>query len=476
MCGCKENTNPCPPNSPAKVSVKWSDISDKPICFNPCTEPLDSLYVLLNRTITVNGDSQQLNSDPNFNVIVPSVLNDLNDVNTLTALPGQVLGFNGLNWNPINFPAFTGWSLLGNDIDNNAVFGSNNNFPINFRINSQPAGIWNTNLNLGIFGQNSSGFNNIIDSRLTLFSDNIFSSGNIQTLATLIAPIRSKGLNTGASIEFIGTTGPSTPTRFGLARITALNVGSNKGTLLFEIDGSTANNARNFTEVMRITDDGRVGVNTGSSIVGSFHINDSIASVLNLTTANNSSDISGLVVTDTGGNISCRLRLRRASQHGGGSSTSFENITDIFEISRGSATNLRIRLNQFGFNTVDDSSLETYTFGHHSNLPSNRTFLRIRAASSLLGSGIIFGHDTLDPTNITTFQTVGASSFDFDGLIGAYRFKKSNVTSFSIKANGVIRLHPLAVEPSGGEDGDMYYNSALNKFRGYVNGMWIDLH
>ena len=45
------------------------------------------------------------------------------------------------------------------------------------------------------------------------------------------------------------------------------------------------------------------------------------------------------------------------------------------------------------------------------------------------------------------------------------------------KLGGVMRLHTAGSDPSSNlENGDMYYNTSTNKFRGYANGAWVDLH
>ena len=45
-----------------------------------------------------------------------------------------------------------------------------------------------------------------------------------------------------------------------------------------------------------------------------------------------------------------------------------------------------------------------------------------------------------------------------------------------VKFGSVIQLENLASDPGTATNGSMYYNTATNKFRGYANGSWIDLH
>jgi hypothetical protein len=44
-----------------------------------------------------------------------------------------------------------------------------------------------------------------------------------------------------------------------------------------------------------------------------------------------------------------------------------------------------------------------------------------------------------------------------------------------MKVRSGINFGGLASDPSDGANGDIYYNTATNKFRGYQNGAWIDL-
>jgi hypothetical protein len=45
-----------------------------------------------------------------------------------------------------------------------------------------------------------------------------------------------------------------------------------------------------------------------------------------------------------------------------------------------------------------------------------------------------------------------------------------------VKFDSVIQLQQLASDPGTATNGSMYYNTTTNRFRGYENGSWINLH
>jgi len=56
----------------------------------------------------------------------------------------------------------------------------------------------------------------------------------------------------------------------------------------------------------------------------------------------------------------------------------------------------------------------------------------------------------------------------------------TNTESIKLEVNrtkfgAVTRLHTASGSDPSGENGDMYYNTSTNKFRGYQNGAWINL-
>jgi hypothetical protein len=259
MCNCPENTNPCPDNTTPSNFISWNSIIDKPNCFTPCVEDLDGIFVPISRTITINGEEFDLSEDRTFTINYPENLADLDDVDVTGLLDGQILIYDSATstWLPGSLPSATAWSLSGNS-ESDILFGTLTTEPITFITNGSIRGRWNSSGNFGIFGTSNAFYQGTIDSKLTIFSDNIGTADNEQTLITLVSPNRITA-NTGAAIEFVGT---NASTRFGLAKITGIDYGTFRGGLAFFTDPGTEN--RSYIERMRITDTGTFGFNTSS--------------------------------------------------------------------------------------------------------------------------------------------------------------------------------------------------------------------
>src|SRR3990167_7636494 len=52
---------------------------------------------------------------------------------------------------------------------------------------------------------------------------------------------------------------------------------------------------------------------------------------------------------------------------------------------------------------------------------------------------------------------------------------KLDVSGGGIVSGGSVRVGQLNADPSGGQNGAIYYNTASNSFRGLRNGAWQDL-
>ena len=69
-----------------------------------------------------------------------------------------------------------------------------------------------------------------------------------------------------------------------------------------------------------------------------------------------------------------------------------------------------------------------------------------------------------------TSDATGSSIEFYSGVFGGINER------FRIKSAGQVRYIPLAADPAGAENGDVYYNSSTNKLRVYAGGVWVDLH
>lgn len=73
------------------------------------------------------------------------------------------------------------------------------------------------------------------------------------------------------------------------------------------------------------------------------------------------------------------------------------------------------------------------------------------------------------------------NSFDPDGDFTTTTWSTQSTDGFQFDSDVVMnqkvfRAGNLASDPATASNGDMYYNTTTNKFRGYANGAWTDLH
>ena len=101
---------------------------------------------------------------------------------------------------------------------------------------------------------------------------------------------------------------------------------------------------------------------------------------------------------------------------------------------------------------------------------------RFRVTS--LGVRVSGGSVYLDDDNFTQWGTSDTASIIGKSGSGTTGYIKISVNGeiMRIKSSGQVRLIPNSGTPAGAENGDLYYDSSTNKFRGYANGTWVDLH
>ena len=81
--------------------------------------------------------------------------------------------------------------------------------------------------------------------------------------------------------------------------------------------------------------------------------------------------------------------------------------------------------------------------------------------------------DTLEVANLITAPTAGTPEISSDGAILLTAATRVEISSSPLKMAGFTTAERDVLSA---ENGDMIYNTSTNKFQGYANGIWVDLH
>lgn len=115
------------------------------------------------------------------------------------------------------------------------------------------------------------------------------------------------------------------------------------------------------------------------------------------------------------------------------------------------------------------------------NVIINRTVTAITTGNS--SGRVIFGaYDGAANQQTAAIRTVATADHTTNSCPVRLDFETSATTGaaranrMSIKPTGQVKFIGLSADPAGAENGDFYYNSTTNKFRGYAAGAWVDLH
>jgi hypothetical protein len=161
----------------------------------------------------------------------------------------------------------------------------------------------------------------------------------------------------------------------------------------------------------------------------------------------------------------------------------YSHVNDSMQFWTASAEQMRLTSTGLGIGTT---SIRAKTEVVRSVAPTSvlisNSYIQLGGTESALNSYrlITFGGvgETHAPAFLGYLQTSTTASSLGDLIFGTRDVTTNTAatTRFTIKSNGQVRFVPLAADPGGAENGDVYYNSTTNKLRVYAGGAWVDLH
>lgn len=92
------------------------------------------------------------------------------------------------------------------------------------------------------------------------------------------------------------------------------------------------------------------------------------------------------------------------------------------------------------------------------------------------GNGDLANDGWSGHTVIRTGGVTGASAECGHVMLSPGQNGDAAAKNGKVKTTALFQLLRADSDPAGAEDGDMYYNTTSNKFRGRANGSWVDLN
>lgn len=177
-----------------------------------------------------------------------------------------------------------------------------------------------------------------------------------------------------------------------------------------------------------------------------------------------------LGANNTGASIPA-LEVTRSTDTAGYSTIELSNAAGARQlelVSCGSVGAYGIPANQTGINAVTALTISTADTARVSIAAS-----AVAVTPALTTANNIY---TGDDRGVYFTATVGDFSVGVFGISGEIRLTAGSATRMRVKSTGQVRFVPLAADPAGLEDGDVWYNSTAGKLRVRAGGVTIDLH
>ena len=143
----------------------------------------------------------------------------------------------------------------------------------------------------------------------------------------------------------------------------------------------------------------------------------------------------------------------------------------------------------FTINNSEQMRLTSTGLGIGTSSPSYKLDVRLPLYGFANFESVTGGYSGVqikDPITPTLQITDGTNNFQIYASYGTARlrnyangpmvFHTNDTERLRLKSTGQLRYVPLAADPGGAENGDVYYNSTTNKLRLYAAGAWVDLN
>jgi hypothetical protein len=332
---------------------------------------------------------------------------------------------------------------------------------------------------------------NINTPGLIFATGNIFANGNLGTAGLMFAAgnITGGNIRTGGQVSAFGNITSAgyvlgdgsqltgLPAGYNNANVTALLAGY--GSNVISTTGNiTSGNLRTAGLISATGDITGGNVNAGASITATSHTGATFSATGNITGGNINT---GSQVTATGNVTGGNLRTV-------GQVSATGNVTGNFFVGNGSLltgisasgygnANVVTLLAGYGSNTISTTGNVTasYVFGNGSQLTGlPATYGNANVVTLLAG----FGSNTISTTgNVTAANFIGSGA-GTPTLSSATNLDLSAAAAVRVIGGGTFRLPNLSaaqIANTIAANGDMLYNTTVNKLQAYENGAWANI-